>query len=362
MENNLAPPVDPIANKSPPHRRMSQVQSDSTMLRGALKLEVSTSTPVVVAGTEFSIYVVIRNPFPAPVAVLGTETHIPVALSDENWRKINRNEIIIERRKQIKELQITSNKFTRITQEFGVHFRFFLDDIKSAINPSSGPRVAIAVTTEEQSNITELQLPSGASISTGGASFVGGNLTVPNGDFIGRDQIIELHVEGKTTEEIQQLLQGIHEMQSMKRPITLQPGDSMVVHFILRTIRWLTFSPISHTFQIQVRYEAEGIDHIDTIPFSLSIRAPVASSMCGALVGSILGSLVSKHLLPTDILGIIQVILTSMVFAIIIVVAFARQNNVQQVVSVEDFWGGMFIGFLVGYAGESFISSVIKLP
>ncbi len=45
--------------------------------------------------------------------------------------------------------------------------------------------------------------------------------------------------------------------------------------------------------------------------------------------------------------------------SLIVIVAFARKSSIQQVVSVEDFWGGVFTGFLVGYTGEEFIKSVL---
>jgi hypothetical protein len=39
----------------------------------------------------------------------------------------------------------------------------------------------------------------------------------------------------------------------------------------------------------------------------------------------------------------------------IVVVAFARKKDAQPILSVEDFWGGVFVGFLVGYTGKSFL-------
>ena len=55
----------------------------SENVRGSLKLEASTSTPLTLAGEEISIYVVIRNPFLVSVIIHSTETHIPVSLADE---------------------------------------------------------------------------------------------------------------------------------------------------------------------------------------------------------------------------------------------------------------------------------------
>jgi hypothetical protein len=143
--------------------------------------------------------------------------------------------------------------------------------------------------------------------------------------------------------------------------IVLYPGDSMVKHFVLKTTRWLTFTPINHTFQIQVRYEVDEKKHIDTLPFSVNIRAPIKSSIIGSIIGSCLGYIVSERTnfnqLTTQ--QFLVAIIRTIIFALIIIVAFARKSNVQQIVSIEDFWGGLFIGFLVGYSGDDFIKTIL---
>ncbi|MEM9977811.1 MAG: hypothetical protein AAF808_09290, partial [Cyanobacteria bacterium P01_D01_bin.2] len=146
-----------------------------------------------------------------------------------------------------------------------------------------------------------------------------------------------------------------------KFSINLYPGDSLVKHFVLKTRRWLFFNPVSHTFQIQVRYRVDERDHVDTIPFSVDIRAPMRSSIVGAIIGSVLGLVVSEGRNSIDIsTGDFWLTMSrTIIFALIIIVAFARKSNVQQVVSVEDFWGGLFTGFLVGYSGDSFVQSIL---
>jgi hypothetical protein len=335
--------------------------ADSTLLRGALKIEISTSTPVVFAGTEFSIYVVIRNPFPVAVTIYSTETHIPVALSDENWRKLVKSEAQVARKGLLERIRQTPDQYKHF-QLLLRRLEFSVSDLYEWIWPSPGPRVAIAVTPESQKSVpvnSFLESYADMLINTDGGGYVAGNVDVPGGDFIGRDKW-DLRFEGVPKEHIRQILWDIDEYRSGRQPAILHPGDSVVVHFILKTTRWITFAPIAHTFQIQVRYEVDGFTHVDTIPFPLSIRAPMASALVGATLGSFLGSLVNqKTSLVNGQTELIQSVLTSMIFAIVIVVAFARKNNVQQVVSVEDFWGGVFIGFLVGYSGEKFIESVL---
>ncbi len=319
---------------------------DEPLLRGALKLEASTSTPVVSAGKEFSIYVVIRNPFPVPVTIHSTETHIPVELSDEIWRQTEEVKLHQARIKQISEIKSATEKFrTRIG--------YWFSDIRSALRPPISPRVAIAVTPEVQEVISRplanINIDGNVTAQDGGIEIVAGSKW-------------DIDFGNLSPDEVRTMLWDINEYIQGRMPIVLRPGDSIVKHFVLKTSHWLTFTPIAHTFQIQVRYEIDGQAHVDTVPFSLNIRAATASSLIGAIIGSTLGTVVNSKVVITDGQSAGRILLTSSIFAIIIVVAFARKNNVQQIVSVEDFWGGMFIGFLVGYSGETFINSVIGKP
>jgi len=121
----------------------------SSTPRGALKLEISTSTPVVSAGKEFSIYVVIRNPFLVPVTLHSTETHIPIELSDEIWRKQYNSKIKNER---LKSISNAINSF----QKFFLRVKYWLSDLQSSIRSDPGPRVAIAVSPEVYDEISRL--------------------------------------------------------------------------------------------------------------------------------------------------------------------------------------------------------------
>ncbi len=89
------------------------------------------------------------------------------------------------------------------------------------------------------------------------------------------------------------------------------------------------------------------------------------SSIIGGIIGSFFGYMVKDADNISDLLELERQlligILRTIIFSLIVIVAFARKSNVQQVVSVEDFWGGIFTGFLVGYTGEEFIKSLLEL-
>jgi len=320
-----------------------KAHGEASYLRGALKIETSTSTPTTSAGSEFSIYVVIRNPFSVPVTIYSTETHIPIELTDEIWRKLHRQKISVERHGLINNENTEAKKFI-------LRLNFWFQDFLQSVQTDPGPRVAVAVSPEVQDSISKVKPD----------IRIHGELKVER-DFIGGDRW-DLDFASMPVEKVRQILFDINEYINGRSPVILNAGDSVVKHFILKTTRWLTFAPIAHTFQIQVRYEIEDEAHIDTVPFTLNIRSAIGSSMIGAVIGSLLGSFVSPKYAALDPAIVLRTFLTAMVFAVIVVVAFARKSNVQQIVSIEDFWGGIFIGFLVGYSGETFINTIIATP
>ncbi len=309
-------------------------ESNFTSSRGALKIEVSTSTLVVSAGNEFSIFVVIRNPFPVPVKIYSTETHIPVELIDELWRNRRNRLLRRHRSRYIKEKKPLTKVLFRLY--------FWILNLCSKWQLEQGPRVAIAASPEKQEQNLAEKI---------GIVNLGGDVSVNNFHL----HLPELH--NKSDDKL--IIQEINKYSLETRYTSLFPGNSLVQHFVLKTNKWLTFSPLAYTFQIQIKYEVDNQIQIDTVPFSLNIRAAMASSIVGAIIGGILGAFVNKDTEYNNLISLGRTLLTVLISSMIVVVAFSRKSNVQQIVAIEDFWGGIFVGFLVGYSGESFTNSIL---
>ena len=62
----------------------------------------------------------------------------------------------------------------------------------------------------------------------------------------------------------------------------------------------------------------------------------------------------------TSLTSVVLSIVLSMILSSITVVSFARKSGVQQILSVEDFYGGLFLGFLIGILGQNFALSLIS--
>jgi hypothetical protein len=58
--------------------------------RGTLRLLISASSAQVVAGSDFSIFVNIQNPYDVPITIYKVDTHIPIELIDINWRRLEK--------------------------------------------------------------------------------------------------------------------------------------------------------------------------------------------------------------------------------------------------------------------------------
>jgi hypothetical protein len=155
------------------------------------------------------------------------------------------------------------------------------------------------------------------------------------------------------------------EPEAPTEPIVLEPGNTALKKFTVKTLHDVMFTPALYTFHIEVQYEVDGKQHRDAGKQSFNIRAPlkalVYGSFWGALVGASLralkeqpdnlGALLSLSSLTAAIAGIL--------IGAVIVVAFARKKDAQPFITVEDFFGGAFVGVIAGYVGFPLLDTVL---
>jgi hypothetical protein len=314
----------------------SEQLSKSVISRGDLKIQIDTGKPILVAGEEFSIFVKITNPYEVPLVLFSVDTQIPVDLKDvlAKYRKKYLGKIVDE-------------------EDEGTSFSV-RNPLRSQETPEED-RIAHGISTTDLNYIYTQTIPP---------------------------------------------------------PILLQPDDSIVKQFILKTNHKWLFTPIALTLEIQVKYGVDHREHLDTAKVDLAIQSPLSSIAMGAIIGSIAGSLVrilyqskyaeinesSNHLLPLSsspslnlkinftssllyiynlsynfiihcynlliipanfVLDHFTYILLSVILSSMVVVAFARKSGVQKIISIEDFFGGLFLGFLVGFSGPEYALNLI---
>jgi hypothetical protein len=142
----------------------------------------------------------------------------------------------------------------------------------------------------------------------------------------------------------------------------LQAGNSTIRVFTVRTRRGMGFKPASYRLQIEVEYEIMGHRNIDTIEHHLPIKASLSSMIVGNVIGGLGGWFTSQGNAATFNIAHGLSLAVSLVFAAMAVVLFARKKDAQPLIAIEDFWGGVAVGFLVAYSGPKVISGLLGMP
>ena len=111
-----------------------------------------------------------------------------------------------------------------------------------------------------------------------------------------------------------------------------------------------------------MQYEIDGAINHDAVKYQLNIRAPFKALIYGSVIGAIVGTLLRFLNESKDgifVPGFYLSIVAGILIGAVLVIAFARKKDAQPFITIEDFWGGFFIGFLAGYVGKSMLNSLL---
>jgi hypothetical protein len=274
-------------------------QADNQTVRGPLRFEVETSSPLIEAGRPFSVFLRITNPFEAPVTIQKVAFLVPVEFRDE----------------------------TALSDVgFGLQWKTEFPSLRAA-GPAGRPNKAF------QLGVVQARSVTGNLGGSGGP-----------GPAVGLDRAAEA-------------ADASNEMVDRSSSLLVQPGNTVAWQVTLRTTRWLFFTPAAYALEAQLTYTLDGQENHDAVKIPLSLKAPLPALITGALLGSLCGSLFKALQVGAPAWkSLVPQVLTSMVLASMVIVAFARKKDAQPFVSVEDFYGGLFIGFLVGLSGQAWLT------
>jgi hypothetical protein len=161
---------------------------------------------------------------------------------------------------------------------------------------------------------------------------------------------------------------------SLPEGVALQPASTDVWTIRRGSARNPFFIPARYNLQLTVIYgmskpqeERQDQDlHSNTTSFTVPVRAALWSVITGAVVGGVTGSL-SRSLQESHTLnGILGAHAASTVGALALAVLLsgaavifaARKAEAQSFITVEDFWGGVLVGFLIGYSGTAAFTKI----
>jgi len=271
----MATPEIPAAPKptQEPTPVPAPVPNAATSFRGPLRYEIEAESPQLEAGSPFTIFVRISNPYDIPVTIHGVSTLLPAEFRDPD----------------------------AAPPSLGERFRRWSTDVEA-------PKAIYAST---------------FSFTEGGAQ------------------------------------------PAASGPIVLQPGNTAIKKFAVKTRQVTLFSPALYTFHIEIHYEIDGKSNQDAVKQQFTIRAPLKALVYGSCWGAVAGA--SLHGLKDHLnnyaalWGIASVAapISGILIGAVVVVAFARKKDSQPFISIEDFYGGCFVGFVAGYTGFPILDTIL---
>ena len=293
--------------------------------RGRGVLSVQVAAPAIQAGTQSTITLLIRNPFPEPVVIESIEAPTSAPLlpraaaptedGDAPERSLKKRAL-----SWLTTMEVESINVGPLVAHFpGSRSRKFNVDLapkaKLTVKHPFGPDDVVNIKGEE------------------GAEIV---LDYPDLD--------------RRTERNQ-------------RERTIPPHQDDIASFEIRTAHWLFVTPRTLNLFAVIKYKLGENRCSQVVPLSLSIRPPLIAIICGGVAGGVLGFLArlltsgntTFQLIPTA-LGVLGIVVMSVILSIVL----SRQDNAKGFVTLEDFYGAFVVGVLLGYTGTGYFESILK--
>lgn len=331
---------------------------------GKLKYAIKTSFDNIEAGKEFSIFVNITNLYDVPVKIESVSTKLPIEFINVEQEKIvNQTQVIEEKIKQVFKQRIPKlNNDIKKKQSLNKELiRNVLRIMPFGSTLNAGVMLTEYITASQMSvaktindSIDELKTDEVEQLINS----------------IGDDIDTEEEIQKRLIKYLKDKINSLNS--NLQKEIILQPGNSTVQMFTLRTKGKILFSPSLYNLNIEIQYEINDIINQDVIDYSFMISSSLNSMILGSVIGSSLGYIVKdifndrllfeiiRNCTPDKCLLYLSVLMANIIVSIFIVVNFSRKKGIQKVITIEDFWGGLLLGFISGYLGKSYFEKFLR--
>jgi hypothetical protein len=148
----------------------------------------------------------------------------------------------------------------------------------------------------------------------------------------------------------------------------LLPGESGAYSFSLISKKWLFASGGDLVFPGQVKYRYKGEIHHHTFEVRFTLRPPLLANCIGATIGALFGPIArglkeqGGDFIPAMGIPFLAGVALSAILAVVAVIYSSRKTGeAQPIITVEDFWGGLLVGFFMGFLGNEFFEKIVPL-
>jgi hypothetical protein len=356
-------------------------RTTDSVQRGLLDLAVELSSPQIFSGSEFALYLRIKNPFSKPIWIHRVATNLPTTVywKDEQLRSAQDEDksvvphqdggtaFLSESWKRLAHLQGRLNELEELPSDVGSDQE--MTTLQEKVNELHDQILQqrellflqqgydfLSVGADSEARITATRF--------GKIAFIGGDRT--------ELRMTEVTAGSGADGEESVPLQG-----ALPVGAALQPGNDNVWTITLGTKRNLFFQPAAYKLNLSVLYTMDPPSEEETktpsrlfsntIPTTVTIRTSLWSVMAGSVAGGLLGA--SARMLQqsgtADVPLTLATVSASAILAAILSIAAAifaaRKSETQSFVSVEDFWGGALIGFIIGYSGTVAFENITRI-
>jgi hypothetical protein len=128
--------------------------------------------------------------------------------------------------------------------------------------------------------------------------------------------------------------------------------------------------PESYRLRVTANYEVKGKVCFASEIIDLSLFPSFGSMLSGTLARSLLGTIVRNAetiarfpMLSTQtqiIEEIMGIFIVPLIFGLVAGLILMRKKDVQPFLTIEDFWGGIVVGFVVGYGGSDIVTRILS--
>ena len=347
--------------------------STKSVSRGNLDLSVELSTREVVSGEDFAIFVLVKNPFDVPIWIERVHVSLPRALEWLSETSADRGDLQQKIKEKDKEFEDRLGKSLEHIEEQLTHLKGDLGSSDADLNRELWQLkegiFGIRSDLRDRSSSASVEVGEGAEVDflRVGATSVSVEVGIEKGEASQDYRPAKVGTLEISDPSIHQSRARLVELESsLPDEAALQPGNTAVYTIVLNTRSSLLFRPSKYRLQFNINYklnspsQAEDSLFTTTIAYDLSIRASVYSVIVGSAIGGLTGS-VARFLQLSSFSHILSslgpsfaTLSVAVILSVMAVIFMARKSDIQSFVAVEDFWGGVLVGFLVGYSGTSF--------
>lgn len=346
---------------------------------GLLDLAIDLSTPEVFSGKEFSVFLRIKNPFSAPVWIQGVTVNVPSAIDWLDRPSVADESPNANAAAAAPDTQVTNEVVKLFTERFFQQRQGLLDHLYSTTSSEDGDHRSDAWEIESQiRNLDQnLQMLGILQATAAGRTVIAMGIQSAIDVDISKLRDPAIFVGTQSRINLRSDPEQVPLTSSLPINAPLQPGNSAVWTIRFTTKRDLFFLPSKFRLELTVLYSFENprtkpADDLtmqsNNCSLDLRIRSSVWSSMVGSCAGAFLGCVARAFQVSKTWANFVDGLGTffpALVLAVILGVAAtifsARKSDVQSFVTVEDFWGGALIGFLVGYSGTAAFQNLTGL-